>query len=288
MKNEIIVHPGYSKTATTWLQDEIFADLGPEIYLGKTSRNFPRWILEINYLDDATFDRRIKQLRETVQKKTMNKPISIISSEAFTNLGAVHSQAKRIRKIFGQAKIILVLRNPISWIISNYKCSVQFEKFYKCLEDYLDFGENRTPFAMEKRPPFYLPDYFYDETVETYIRLFGSERVLILRYEDFRENPLEFGQKLEAFTGVSFPDFEKKSEKKILVSLTDDEIERIRLQNLYNLFYKQSPFEPKANLPDLKNIPVKNPILSSTTEIKLKNYFKEHCSKYYPELSECD
>jgi|TARA_B100001964_G_scaffold239864_1_gene308379 hypothetical protein len=288
MKNEIIVHPGYSKTATTWLQDEIFAELGAEIYLGKTTKNYPRWILEIIYLDDATFDRRINQLRETVRKKTMNKPISIISSEAFTNLGAVHSQARRIRKIFGQAKIILVLRNPISWIISNYKCSVQFEKFYKRLEDILDYAEKRTPLALEKRPPFYLPDYFYDETVETYISLFGLERVLILRYEDFRENPREFGQRLEEFTGVSFPNFEKKSEKRILVSLADDEIERIRLQNLYNLFYKQFPSEPKVNLPDLKNISVENPILSSATEIKLKNYFKEHCSKYYPELSECD
>ena len=286
MKNEIIVHPGYSKTATTWLQDEIFADLGPEIYLGKTSRNFPRWILEINYLDDATFDRRINQLRETVQNKTMNKPISIISSEAFTNLGAVHSQANRIRKIFGQAKIILVLRNPISWIISNYKCSVQYEKFYKCLEDYLDFGENRTPFAMEKRPPFYLPDYFYDETVETYIRLFGSERVLILRYEDFRENPLEFGQKLEDFAGLYLPDFAKKSEKEVLVSLDDDEIERIRLQNLYSLFQRQVGNDLNINLPALESFSFNKPILDTITEKKLKKLFRKHCSEYYPELNQ--
>ena len=285
MKNEIVVHPGYSKTATTWMQDEVFAKLGPEIYLGKYTGYFPRWIIEINYMDDAFYDRSIDRLRDNVRKHTKDKPISILSSEAFTNLGVVHSQAKRLREIFGLVKVILVLRNPISWIISNYKYCVQYENFYKRLEEYLDFGEKRTPFALEKRPPFYLPDYFYDETVETYYKLFGKERVLLLRYEDLKDNPREFGQKMEEFVCLPLPGFSEASPKKILVSPDDSEIERLRIQNLFNLVNINYDF--KLDIPDLKIYLSKGrPILDSNTEGKLKKLFKKHCSGYYPELEE--
>ena len=287
MKNEIIVHPGYSKTATTWLQDEIFAKLGPEIYLGKHTGHFPRWIIEINYLDDAAYDRRLDKLRENVRKHTKGKPISILSSEAFTNLGVVHSQAKRIREVFGQVKVILILRNPISWIVSNYKYCVQYENFYKRLEDYLDFGEKRTPFSIEKRPPFYLPDYFYNETVETYYKLFGKERVLLHRYEDFRYNPREFGRKLEEFIGLSLPDFVEASSKKILVSPDDSEIERMRVDNLYSIIKNNIDGDFQLDISSLKKLSSSTrPILDSETENKLKELFKVHCSEYYPELAE--
>jgi hypothetical protein len=52
----MVVHVGYGKTATTWLQERIFGQLDSGVYLGKRLNDFPRWILEINYLDDATIE----------------------------------------------------------------------------------------------------------------------------------------------------------------------------------------------------------------------------------------
>jgi hypothetical protein len=152
----MVVHVGYGKTATTWLQERIFGQLDSGVYLGKRLNDFPRWILEINYLDDATYRARLDDLRKIARGHQSSKHVTVLSSEAFTNLGVVHSQALRIKQVFENPKIVLVLRHPVEWMVSNHKYCVEHEGFFSHLEDYLDWGERRTPFALEKRPPFYL------------------------------------------------------------------------------------------------------------------------------------
>ena len=74
----VYVHIGLERTATTWLQNMIF-NSHPEInYLGKTSENYPKWLIEWQYLDDYTFNKsvsRIKErIRESVEKSKNREP----------------------------------------------------------------------------------------------------------------------------------------------------------------------------------------------------------------------
>src|SRR5262249_11125381 len=141
-------------------------------------------------------------------------------------------QAERLKYVFDTPRIVLVLRNPIDWLISNYKYCVEHEGFHLPLAQYLDFGERRTPFALEKRAPFYIPDFFYSEVVARYRDVFGADRVLVLRYEDFVKDAAAYGETLARFMGLPLPEFATRSSKKVLESVGDAQVETIRLENM--------------------------------------------------------
>ncbi len=278
MTTDVIVHVGYGKTATTWLQEKIFRSL-KDIYLGKYENNFPDWLLKINYLDEFSYNQQKKQLSKKVTEIIANKEKAIISSEAFTNFGAVFQQIERIAYCFDLPRIILTLRNPINWLISNYKYLVEYEGFFRPLEAYIDFGQHRTPFAIEKRDPFYLPDLFYDEVVGSYRHMFGRERVLILKYEDFVSEPEAYGESLSGFLGIDLPDFVEKAKHKMLVSKAEEVIDEKRITNMIK-YMQKSGF--KVNVPSMNQI--KQWSLSDETIIKLYHIFGPHCMEFYPEL----
>ena len=137
MVTETFIHVGYGKTATSWLQEKIFSKLSKEIFLGKRKNDFPRWLLKINYLDPLAYISQRDDIKNKLSKYYENKKKIIISSEAFTNLGSIHNQAYRIKDLFENPKIIIVLREPINWLISNYKYCVEYENFY--LMDIIEF-----------------------------------------------------------------------------------------------------------------------------------------------------
>jgi len=285
MATKVFVHVGYGKTATSWLQDKIFAKLDPEIYLGKREEDFPRWMIDINYLDPIAYDQRREQMRTDLDARLTDKSTAIISSEAFTNLGALHQQAHRIKDLFSEPRIVLVLRHPIKWLISNYKYCVEYEDFHLNFEDYLDFGERRTPFALEKRPPFYLPDFFYDETVPLYQNLFGHDDVLVLRYEDFVSQPVEFGDKLGQFLGMQLPGFSIASQEKVLVSKGDQDVADLRMKNLRVLAERCTGNQLDGAEFDRLCRPIERPMILPETKSALTNLFAKHCAAYYPELT---
>src|SRR5262249_14281299 len=120
----------------------------------------------------------------------------------------------------------------LDWLVSNYKYCVQHERFWQPLLAYIDFGTRRTPFALEKRAPFYVPDFYFSEVVERYRSLFGRERVLVLRYEDFVADASAYGAALSQFIGVPLPDFARKAAEKVLESAGSGALERVRLENM--------------------------------------------------------
>ncbi|KJU81337.1 Sulfotransferase [Candidatus Magnetobacterium bavaricum] len=276
MTTDVIVHVGYGKTATTWLQNKIFSSLGDDVYLGKNQDYFPEWLLKINYLDDFSYRQQKEQLNKKFTEIIKNKEKAIISSEAFTNFGVIFQQIERIAYCFNIPRIILTVRHPVNWLISNYKYCVEHEGFFQPLEACLDLGEKRTPFALEKRSPFYLPDLFYDEVVGGYRDVFGSERVLVLKYEDFVSDPQGYGERLSAFIGLELPDFVEKAKHKILVSKPEEMIDGQRITNMVNFIRKSAL---NIEVTSIKHI---TPwVLSDETMYKLYHIFNPHCIEFY-------
>jgi Sulfotransferase domain len=280
--SDVVLHVGYGKTATTWLQEKVFGALGEDCYLGKREGNFPRWLLRLNYLDDFAFWSQRQQLREEIGAAIGSRRRAIISSEAFTNFNAIYQQIERIRVMFDHPRIVLVLRDPIVWLISNYRYCVEYERFDRPLESYLDFGVDRTPYALEKRPPFYIPDFYYSEIVAHYRSVFGQASVCVLRYEDFVADPGSFGLELSRFIGVPLVDFAQKAQEKVLAGMDGPSLERKRCENMIG-YLRAGGFRADGIAP----IGAQSDFLSEAARLRLAAQLAPYCGEYYPEYRRC-
>lgn len=273
---DVIVHVGYGKTATTWLQENIFSKVWKKYYLGKKEGDFPQWLLRLNYLDDMAFFSQKEQLRQEIRRLLEGRKKALISSEAFTNFGVIFQQVDRLSYVFGNPRIVIVLRHPIDWLCSNYKYCVEYENFSFPLENYIDFGERRTPFSLEKRAPFYLPDLFYDEIVAHYREQFGHDRVLVLRYEDFLNTPLLYLEKLADFVGLEIPSVADKLQQKMLSSKNGEILENIRENNIKKII-DSAGFTIDGMCKKSKM----QKIMSAELKEKILNILMPHCEEFY-------
>jgi hypothetical protein len=276
---KLFIHVGLRKTATTWFQNILFKD-NPDIkFLAKSFNNYPQWLINWNYLDDLAFERRKDQIKSKVISILDNKKINIISSEAFTNTGVIYSQALRIKELVPFAKIIITIRDPIATIKSHYKYDVAEGDSMLDINEYFDY--KRTPLVIGKRKSIYLPDFYYKDIMDIYVKIFGKENLCIIRYEDMLENSEELFSILCLFLGKKIPFDLSKLKKFINQSPKETKIRKKRAQNIFKYINKNFPkTASKISVDDfMQDIPTN--IMTADTESKLKRYFEGKTLGYY-------
>ncbi len=263
-KKPFYIHVGYGKTATTWFQDCLFSRCEGIEYFGKKKGDYPSWLIELHYADDGLFDGRLPFIREMIlARHEASDRVSLVSSEAFTNLESVFSQAKRIRDTFPNPRILVTLRDPLAWIESFYNQNLKTGTFFLELDSYLDF--TRTPRALQKRKPIYLPGLRFDDVIAYYQSLFGVSNVFISQYEDFCADPQTYVDRMGVFMGVQFPAIGELVKVKLNEGIDSG---RTRLNKVRNLVAYLAKFRLRG-----RRMP---PALRS----ELAAYFKESCSMY--------
>lgn len=229
---EFYAHVGYGKAGSTWLQEVFFSNLRSDeiLYLGKTSEDYPNWLLDLLYLDGISFYKNCTKIRQEIVNIISHNSAkkALFSAESFVNPYSVYTNAKRLKKVLPDAKVIIILRNPIDLVISQYKYLISQYGFFINMTSTL--YNKRRLFAPFRNPPIYLRDFFYDEVIQLYEDLF--DRVFILKYEDFCENKTNFLDDLSEFLGVSCPDVSDKYDKIVNPDISDDELEKSRMMNL--------------------------------------------------------
>jgi hypothetical protein len=195
------IHVGYRKTGTSWLQDLYFPSL-PLNYIGRAGDNYPRWLIEWHYLDDFAFETNKSRLKNIFSNQLRSDKTNLLSSEAFTNTSVIYSQASRIKEICPEARIIVTLRDPVAMVWSHYTHDILEGDCFSNVEDWLDW--DRTPFVLHKRKTIYLPDFYFDEAIDHYRKLFGNEHVCVLKMEDMVHNKENFFNDLHTFLNVDF------------------------------------------------------------------------------------
>jgi hypothetical protein len=201
---EIYIHIGYSKTATTTLQNNLFAHLKRFDIIGKpwTSKNNIHQKIIETITECETMEYNGKDLLNEVFAVSHNAKL-LISHEGFSGgpilSGRVsrYEIACRLKNLFPQAKILIVLREQKSMIKSRYleklkngRTKLNFNEWFKVN------SEN-----MHKENIF---QYFhYDKILELYIELFGDKNVEVLLFEDFKVKQEYFLKKL--FNWLSLP-----------------------------------------------------------------------------------
>mgnify|MGYP005842726797 CR=1 FL=1 len=198
LPDSMLVHIGYHKTATSWLQNVIFDDpaCGYQSIL-----SFPE-IQDLLVLPNALdFDKDYArhEISKHIQSVGQEGMVPVITSERLS--GNPHSGgydslelAFRLHATLPHSKVLIVIREQTSMILSSYKQHIRMGG--RCsLRGYL----KQARFA-GRIPLFQYKHFEYDRLLGAYLRLFGDSKVLIIPHELLVLNPDAFITKLNEFS----------------------------------------------------------------------------------------
>ena len=231
-----IVHIGFPKTATTFLQEQILPQLSEDFNV-LTYQDSMQLLSPIMDYDDAFLD--LDSLRESVERQCPDGRTLFCSNEALTGIHH-HSAcvnrtliAKRL-KTLGFAKVIISIRNQYDILESSYR---QYIKSGGVMgfDQYIRFDGSPGQFLY--------PEYFeYDRIYRTYVEIFGKENVLILQFEHLADD--RYSEGLRQFLGVE----NQLADASIGInrSLSRNKTLLLRFLNHFTYsFYRQSTFIPR-------------------------------------------
>lgn len=196
MHPQLLLHIGYHKTATTWMQRQLFV---PEHGYFKVAGHdeVAGYITEPHgYFFDP--EPLIAQV-ETAMAGIPEGGAAVISSELLCGnpiFGGRESDvfAERLFKIFPGAKILISIRAQLSVLPSIY---MQYVSRGGTMTPRQFFDEESSP----GYPHFSAKTFEYDRLVSHYQRLFGSERVFILPQEALKSDMYNALGALADFSG---------------------------------------------------------------------------------------
>ncbi|WP_155839077.1 tetratricopeptide repeat-containing sulfotransferase family protein [Limnospira platensis] len=132
---------------------------------------------------------------------------NIITGEATPNYLEYPQVPERIFAAFPDIKLIVLLRNPITRAISQYHHWVRLMREYRPLETVMESELNLITSNLESESkliqyPGYLWRGLYLPFLEKWMSIFPREQFLIIRSEDFYQNPSQVFNQVLDFLGL--------------------------------------------------------------------------------------
>jgi len=206
--DKILIHIGYHKTASSWLQQKIFTSES-DVFEPLSRKTFGQSTLAELFFRDGTYmlspfddnEKKIKnEIDHILSSRQAKKKVFVLSHERLSgnpNSGGFDAKkiALMLKAIFPDGKVLILIREQKSFLRSYY-----FQ--------YLAIGGT---FSIEKyltRPydnkiPFFSPNHInYYPLINEYYNLFGEDNVLIIPYELFCSDPGMFLDKLGRFLDI--------------------------------------------------------------------------------------
>ena len=195
----MLIHVGYHKTATTWLQQFYFPN-HPEIAFAAGHEALWQHIIAPSALE-FNVNAAQQLFQPLIQHCAQAQQVPVLSAERLS--GNPHSGgfdnkeiADRLYAVFPQAKILLVVRCQPDAIVSNYKQYIRVGGICS-LKEYVN------PPIDGRIPLFRLENFAYHHLANYYAQLFGQDKVKVMLYEQFHQQPVTFIQELSEFVGVN-------------------------------------------------------------------------------------
>lgn len=278
----LYVHIGLPRAGSTFFQERVFTGKEGIQYLGKNHADYPEWLMHWHYLSEFEFCAQSDRIRDCVSNLQSSRLPNVLSSEMFTMWGGRTSeQARRLHALFPQAKIVMVLREPVSRMVSFYKAIVERDGFFMPLKKMIDWKE--LPFVDYKRKPIQVADFKYDLMADAYRSFFGADQVCVLRLEDMKDSPRDFWGKLSDFMSVDFGEREIELSKDATVnaSPSSEKLGDLRWENLRGLLG-----ETQIDLGSLQGNSFragwdKEELVSSSLRKRLVDSLRSRCGFYY-------
>ncbi|NEO98472.1 MAG: sulfotransferase [Symploca sp. SIO2E9] len=203
MSNQkLLIHIGYPKAASTWLQNTLFNDektgfISPWGALSSEGLNMLALVNSFRFSAQLTRKRFEPGLQEAARRDL----VPVISHES---LSGNQMQAKywgkevadRIYAVFPEARVLIIIREQKSIILSSYKQYIRSGQS-KTIQRFIGVDVERPGFK-----PICRLDYFeYDLLITYYQNIFGSHNVLVLPFELLKKKPQYFWEKIKIFAG---------------------------------------------------------------------------------------
>lgn len=301
-KQQVYIHIGMPRTATTFLQQEIFPHL-PEIeFYGLDETHYSEAFNQLQFADDTFYDSN--KITEVKRKWKGNK--ILLSNENFigqsTHFNHINRSiiAIRLKAAFPDAKILLVLRNQIDLLASLYAINLQWKETRK-IDDFTwepfqekpqNIGGPASSYFNTLEGYECLDGYNYVPLIELYQSLFKDVKVLL--FEDFIHQPELFSTQLADFFGVNKETIQQRisNQPKMNVGVSEKQANKLTKLNKYSTISEKSELgnrvynKLKRNIIQSKNSGSK-PFFSREKEEQLKTYFSknnEALHSKFPEL----
>ncbi len=243
MNKPRLLHVGYMKTATTYLQSSLFADPASGFGRPGERQSGAHIVSEIILSDGFTFDaaRTIEKLARLEDPVRDAGLVPVWSEETF--LGEPVSRrydayinAVRLHQVMPDAKVLITIREQHALALSMYYEHVR-QGGTAPLRAFTGTGQEKLSFTPILREEYLL----YDRAIEFYQRLFGKENVLVLAQEQLRAAPKAFLHTLADFVGLD--PVEHLNERHPHRSMGAFANGAVRLSNR---FFAQNPLRPSG------------------------------------------
>jgi hypothetical protein len=201
-----LVHIGYHKTGTNWLQEELFGNPRTGYrWLGKQPLTHPVHTLVRARpfdFDAAAVRSEFEPMLTDAEREGLLPVVSFPRLSGHPYSGGYDSRliADRIAQVFPDARILIVIREQRSMIVSTYKQYVNAGGEAK-LEHFLQPAKQRE----WRIPGFDYGHFAYDRLIGYYRSLYGADAVLVLPYEQFVADGAGFVEAIARFAGREIP-----------------------------------------------------------------------------------
>ncbi|MGB3238363.1 MAG: hypothetical protein WBB29_08710 [Geitlerinemataceae cyanobacterium] len=199
----MLIHIGYPKAASTWLQNVVFSDEKAGFFApwGLPSGEATEQFVIANAFKFSAENARQAFTAGLAEAQRRNL-VPVISQE--TLIGSQirgcywgKEVADRMAATFPDAKILMVIREQKATILSSYREHIKMGET-TTLDRFIGAYDRKPGFG----PPCQLDYLEYDRTIAYYHNLFGAENVLVLPFELLRHNLQDFGDKIFHFVGL--------------------------------------------------------------------------------------
>ena len=217
LKPDFIV-VGAQRAGTTWLHNCLSEH--PQVSLPAEK--------EVHFFD-LHYDKGLAWYSE---KLSASHKDSSIVGEITPNYYQFPNAMERIKEQCPQAKIIFIVREPVSRAVS------QFDLFKESQMEGLSFAQ-----AIDEKPQI-IDLSMQGKHLKKITQLFPKEQVCVLTFDELNQNPLMLLQKVCRFINVDEdfkPEFLNKKVNKIVFPKTQEFLKKIGLSSLIELA-KKSPF----------------------------------------------
>ena len=193
-----IVHIGYAKSGTTFLQHKVFPGLKGIEYVRKESSKRMLYPLILNAHRDLDFEQIAKGIQSNIGDHALLSEEQLTGS-FFVNLAINRYDIAEGLKSLGMDKVIITIRNQRDAVPSLYSQYVHEGGVLK-MKDFLSVDGAFQSF----NPRFNAAYLHYDRLIEVYQELFGKENVLVLLNEELRKDMAGCISTIESFCNATF------------------------------------------------------------------------------------
>lgn len=244
--SKLLLHIGYPKTGSTWLQQFLFnnEDAG---FVAPWRKDEVRK----NLISPHAFDFRAADVREVFNKsreRCGTQSCPVVSKERLAGCpfyGGYDSRelADRLIQVFPGASVLIVIREQKNMIRSVYN-------HYVKRGGASTLSEFAFPLSGPHMPQFDFRFFEYDRLIEYYFGLYGRDRVFVLPYELFQSEPTEYVRQIADYCRIEISDSVIQTLPYVIVANSSLSACSVSIKRALNsLVLKENTFNLKSLLP---------------------------------------